>query len=254
MKLFRRLLFIASFWYAVLLPANANASEADITARLNQANEAYRSGNYEKAYSQYEEALKVVNAPELYYDMGNAAFKMGKLGLAVLNFERAKKFDPRDPDILANLSYVTNLIEYRVEDKRSWYVQQLDRWLAYVRLKERFLAVSVVYFLLMVGWVTLLLLRKQFSFTQSNIFLLLFLGMLAFATAFKFYGEQIRRTAVVTEAKVSVRFGPSKNDKLAFSLMEGIEADIVDQTGNWYRIMLQNGESGWAPQEGFSII
>jgi len=41
----------------------------------------------------------------VYYNLGNACFRQGKLGFAILNYEQARRLAPRDPDILANLRF-----------------------------------------------------------------------------------------------------------------------------------------------------
>lgn len=40
------------------------------------------------------------------YDLGNAYARDGRLGMAVLNYERARLLAPSDPDLRANLSFV----------------------------------------------------------------------------------------------------------------------------------------------------
>src|SRR5579863_2348505 len=45
------------------------------------------------------------SAPALY-NLANSFARAGKPGLAVLNYERARLLDPKDPDIEANLSHV----------------------------------------------------------------------------------------------------------------------------------------------------
>src|ERR1051326_2790731 len=65
------------------------------------ANQLYDAGKFAAAAAVYEK-LEPKTA-HVYYNLGNAWFRQGKMGLAVLNYERARRLAPRDPDLLANL-------------------------------------------------------------------------------------------------------------------------------------------------------
>ena len=67
------------------------------------ANQLYDAGKFAEAAAAYEKIEP--KTAHVYYNLGNAWFRQGKLGLAVLNYERARRLAPRDPDILANLKF-----------------------------------------------------------------------------------------------------------------------------------------------------
>jgi len=59
---------------------------------IKYANDLYAKGNFQAAAKQYEKILQNEGvAPELYYNLGNAYYKMNEIGLAILNYERALK-------------------------------------------------------------------------------------------------------------------------------------------------------------------
>src|SRR5882724_4891553 len=70
---------------------------------LKAANQLYDSGKFAEAAAAYEKIEP--KTAYVYYNLGNAWFRQGKLGLAILNYERARRLTPRDPDILANLKF-----------------------------------------------------------------------------------------------------------------------------------------------------
>ena len=74
---------------------------------------AYKDGRYDAAISLYTEILQGgrVSGP-LYYNFGNSYFKKGQLGKAALNYERAKKFIPRDSDLKFNWQYIQSQIKF----------------------------------------------------------------------------------------------------------------------------------------------
>ncbi|MEK7243343.1 MAG: tetratricopeptide repeat protein [Thermodesulfobacteriota bacterium] len=67
----------------------------------------------------------MIRSPEavFFYNLGNSYFKTKKIGLAILAYERARLLEPRNSDILYNLNYAKGILEYKIEDKRNWYLK-----------------------------------------------------------------------------------------------------------------------------------
>src|SRR5580704_15983420 len=86
-------------WLFGLTVAAVAASIDDFKA----ANQLYNAGKFAEAAAAYEKIEP--KTAHVYYNLGNACFRQNKLGLAVLNYARARQLAPRDPDILANLKF-----------------------------------------------------------------------------------------------------------------------------------------------------
>ena len=57
---------------------------------FDQANAAYNSGNYETAVELYEKILATdVESVPVYYNMGNAYYKMREYPMAIYSYEKA---------------------------------------------------------------------------------------------------------------------------------------------------------------------
>jgi tetratricopeptide (TPR) repeat protein len=69
-----------------------------------EAGRAYDAGRMPDAVRLYEDAVRSAPAAmELYFNLGNAYLRDGRLGPAVLNYRKAWRLAPRDPAIEANL-------------------------------------------------------------------------------------------------------------------------------------------------------
>lgn len=79
-----------------------------LTILYNQGNSHYVKGDYLSAIEVYNQALKFVINKDLYYNLGNAYFKVGKLGKAIIQYRRARLLSPRDGAINHNLNFVRN--------------------------------------------------------------------------------------------------------------------------------------------------
>ena len=53
------------------------------------------------------------------------------------------------------------------------------------------------------------------------------------------------RNAVVTGSSVNVRGGPGTTNSVISQVAQGDSLPILEQSGDWYRIKLQNGSTGW---------
>src|SRR6266699_3597580 len=87
------------------------ARAEDASTAFDQANSLYEEGKFTEAAAAYEKMLQQGRAsPALYFNLGNAFFKAGQVGRAVLNYRLAERLAPRDPDIRANLKFARSRV------------------------------------------------------------------------------------------------------------------------------------------------
>src|SRR5439155_17015397 len=91
-------------------------SETDFT----KANQDYAQGNFKEAISRYETLVSSGQwSVNLFYDLGNAYFRTGEFGRAILNYERALALERHHPEATANLQIARD--EARaLEMQQSW--------------------------------------------------------------------------------------------------------------------------------------
>lgn len=245
---------LRSFFILLVIFGVAETLHASVGDLFTKANEAYRAGDYQKAFERYAEAAKEAPQAEVYYNIGNAAFKLNRIGEAILNYERARELTPRDQDTVQNLKYVETLVEYRVEDKRPLYQKAMSRTAGYVSSKESSLLLVLLYFALASLTLIHFLIHGRVGFGRLGVFVFTLFVITALVTSFKFYERHFQKKAVVTANKIDVRFGPSSDDRLAFSVGEGIEVRIDDELNGWYRINLASQQSGWVQKNGVEVV
>src|SRR5438105_6076073 len=113
------------------------AFAADESA-FNKANQAYAKGRFEEAANAYESLIQSGNwNANLFYDLGNAEYRLGDFGQAVLNYERALALEPRHPEAEANLRLARD--EARaLEMRRDW----IERYAAMATVKQYTIATA----------------------------------------------------------------------------------------------------------------
>ncbi len=215
-------------------------------SKFQEAGKEYRAGHFDKAISLYQELLKEHPREAVFlYNLGNSYFRKGKLGEAILAYERARFYEPRDKDIEFNLNYTHGLLEYRVEDKRNWYIRAGEEVLKKFTEEEVDLLGLVSYFLFVSGWLFCLFFRQRMPWGWKRKTLLLISVVFLLLSIAKDVEVRVMRDAIVMTKEAEVRYGPSESDQIAFRVGEGIKVYVVDHREDWSRVILVNGEGGW---------
>jgi hypothetical protein len=114
-------------------------------AAYNQGNRLYAAKDYAGAAHAYEQALAAGPNAAVHFNLGNALFKTGQLGQAVLHYRRAHFLAPRDADIAANLDFAR---AYRVDKTLtlpSPLARALERAFHALSRREAALAAAVLF-------------------------------------------------------------------------------------------------------------
>src|SRR5690606_34288434 len=78
---------------------------------FNQANELYQQEKYQEAIQVYEQILdNGQHSVELYYNLGNAYYKVNKIAPAIYNYEKALLLEPNNADVKNNLKFAQNMM------------------------------------------------------------------------------------------------------------------------------------------------
>lgn len=250
---------MSKLWFAllVLLPFAAMGQEASL--QFEQANGLYRSGSYEKAAELYEQILKNgYESPALYYNLGNAYFKVQNIPAAILSYERAKRLAPHDEDILYNLRLANLRVVDKIEPLPQLFV--FEWWGSFVTLlpSARWSIVGIVaLWLAVIGgamyWVVRGELARRIAFLISAMMLIL--TSVAFVSGMqRYHAEQNAASAIVFAQSVSVKSAPDAQSTDLFVIHEGVKVDVLDTVGDWKKVRLADGKEGWVMISSIQLI
>lgn len=220
--------------------------------KFRQANDSYTRGEYERVIVAYEELLGIVGpSADLYYNLGCAALKAGRLGSAVVNFHRAARLQPRDEDIKANLKFVEALTKSESEEEigeENLLFSFLIRWL--FLLTETELAVmQLVFLFIFATGATFLAIGLSGTLRKTALAAagagVVFLLLNSVLLGIHIYRNNFIREAVVVEANAEARSGPGEDNTRVLVLPEGTLLRVRQQRGGWVLVSLPSGRSGW---------
>lgn len=218
----------------ILICIGATGFADDFTA----ANEAYAADKHAEAKRLYLKVLESGKQANVFYNLGNACFRLGEFGQAALAYERALALKPGHREAVANLRLLREKTAARVAVV-SWY----ESIFALVPVSTAF-AIGVA-----VSWLGILLLgcvlwrRMGWAGGIGSVLMILLGAGYTLGVCWK--NREARQGAVVLGEKLEARVDPSDRSTIAETLSAGSRVSIKGGQGTWLYCALPNGENGW---------
>lgn len=217
---------------------------------FDKGNDLYQKGDFKGAAEAYNSILKNnEQSAEVYFNLGNAYYKLNQVAPAVFNYERALQLDPGNKDVIVNLNIAKKLIIDDVKAiPQTGFKQALFNatgnyhYNTWAWIAVSFSALCLVLFL---GYYLAgsTLLKRVF-------FAGMFIGVLCVVVSVlsaMFVKTEVnnQHPAIVFAEVASVKAEPKATAKDAFVLHEGIKVDILKAEGGLIKIKLADNSVGW---------
>lgn len=239
----QKTMFIVLFTAAA---ATCSAGPQGPVKDFSLANDHYMNGEYEKAIDGYETIFKEgYRGFALFYDLGNSYFAVGDIGKAILNYEKARKYKPRDRDLVFNLEYVRSRMKQQDPGSSGpVFLKSIDRFFDYLTLNESVILIGILYYLVMGNVTGILFFRRMRALLAGTLVLLLICtGTGAVGVHEKFIKNN--RSAIIISGITDARYEPDDGSDVHFPLFEGMKVYILREYGDWYKIMRPDKKIGW---------
>ena len=233
-----------------LLNPTARAAENPDSA-FDTANKLYFEGKFADAVKAYEGITNSAQgSAALYFNLGNAWFKSGKLGPAIAAFRVAEKLTPRDPDIRANLQFARNQVQ-----GPTLGANRVKQWLSRLTLNEWTMLESAAFWILML----LLAMGQWNSRWKSSLRTPVWLALAAtcaFAVCLgtSIFYDRIEKTGIITQTDVTVHTGPFEESAGGFVLHDGAEVRITDSKDDWLQVTVDSRRIGWLRKNSLLLV
>ena len=219
---------------------------------FDEGKELYKNGKYQQAVTAWMKILdKGQHSAELYFNLGNAQYKLNHIGPSIYYYEKALQLSPNDADIKNNLAFAENARIDSIEPLPKTVFSKWYNSISGIFTFNGWALFAVVFSILFVA----LFLLYYFAYSERRKRLLfvssMFAGILLIASltmAFFTFGDYSKnQPAIIFASEIEVKTEPSMGSNVAFTLHEGTKVQISAQDGNWYRITLADGKDGWIP-------
>lgn len=260
MKLFKRGILLVVL--ALLAATGLALAQSEVTPieAMEAGNRSYEAGQYNEAIAIYQSIVEAgIEDSALYFNLGNAYFKKGDLGRAILNYRRAHRLDPRDRDINTNLAVARlqtlDRLDKNAEGSFANLVEVAEEWLT---LGEASMLALFLWLLMSAALILAILseqLRRYSLWAAAIIGLFLVAGL--FSMANRYYRETSAPEAVIVAEAVDVTSGPGSAEQyvVEFNLHSGAEVRLTDSRPGWRRVTLPGNDfQGWVPAETVETV
>ena len=239
----RRLNCLAASVLLMLCVAAAHAQEAN---SFDNANEEYAAGRYKEAIDLYADVVQSGNiSATLFYNLGNAWFRSGDMGHAILNYQRALALEPQHPEAQANLRVARDKAR-ALELRRRWW----DRFIEPATTAQ-FTIIAAASFWCGAFAIAVVLLRRRRSTALKALAVAALILSAAAITALyaRKAGPHGKSFAIVTAKNIQARLATADNAGAVLALPPGSEITILSHRGDWMYAALPNDLRGWIPAD-----
>ena len=202
------------------------------TEQFELGNRLFEEKLYDSAIAVYLQVVdQGLESASLYFNLGNACFRDGDLGHAILYYLRARRLDPGDPDIVANLDFARRFTSVRMEGVELNPISSLFESIVQPYHLNSLAWLASALFVLMFAF---LILRFGLGFRGSvvragiTLSAALFLAGLLLTTV-KYNHDYLTRWAVVI-------------------------AEVLSETDDYYNVLFENKRRGWIRKDLLAVV
>ena len=244
-------------FFILLMMISISFSE-NFSGKFDMANSYYNNSKYNKSIQLYEEIINDgMHSEYLYYNLGNAYYRNGMVGQSIWAYNKAISLSPRLESVKYNLEIVSSKIKDRVILPPELFIVHI-----YINLKS----VISYYELLVLGSILLLLTvccfvaLKLFIFNNHIIkkinYMFIFITFIVHLIIIDVFLEKNEKQfGIIVFDNVSAYSGPFYGDNtILFTVNEGTKAQLSQEQGEWFEIVILNGGKAWIPKEKIRIL
>lgn len=239
------------------LISSVSVMASHLTAR---ADSAYNKEDYRMAIRLYLQAINEEGvSPELYYDLGNAYYRIDQLGKSVLYYQRALNLDPSMEDARTNLEFVKTKITDKPEDDSTFLTNVHEGIVAQVS-PDTWAWIAFVLFAMLIGCAAIYIFTSHVGLRKAGFFggfilviLVIYASVAAYQSADAFRNSN---KAVVTVPTANLRTMPGasmQDNEKVIPIHEGTILEITDSMSMpgesasplWYDVKINNSTRAW---------
>lgn len=249
----------------ILITAVALLGSAAFAANENcpgvaAGEKAYNTNDFERAIDEWRTcADNGMEDPDLFYNLGNAYFRNGKLGFAIYYYKSALRLRPSDPDIQHNLGFATAMTKDKVEED-----EEENPLLAGLFKVHHLLSLKVQLFILLgLFWCFVIFAiarrltesEKSKNILVGSSFILVFIFCIVGASAgYKIFIAETETTGVVTAADADVTSAPDHKSQTLNTLSEGTSFEVLSEQGQFLEIKLGDRIKGFVHKKDVGVV
>ena len=226
------------------------SAQINVENIFSQANELYNKGSYIEAINNYKEIIKNdFHSAELYYNLGNAYYRLDSIASSVYYYEKALQLNPNDREIIDNLELINKTLVDEIDPITIPLIESILNSISNIFYFETWGYISIFFSFLIVA------LFLSYYFANSSRVKRLTFVLLCISSIFmlvslingnKGYNNYINnKYAVIYSYETDLKTEPNYRSETLFMLHEGTKIQVLENYNNWIKIRLVNGQVGY---------
>lgn len=226
------------------------SAQINVENIFSQANELYNKGSYIEAINNYKEIIKNdFHSAELYYNLGNAYYRLDSIASSVYYYEKALQLNPNDREIIDNLELINKTLVDEIDPITIPLIESILNRVSNIFYFETWGYISIFFSFLIVA------LFLSYYFANSSRVKRLTFVLLCISSIFmlvslingnKGYNNYINNEyAVIYSYETDLKTEPNYRSETLFMLHEGTKIQVLENYNNWIKIRLVNGQVGY---------
>jgi len=239
------------------------------SSKFELADSAYNKDDFASAIRLYEEVIASEgDSPAIYFNLGDAYYRLGQKGKALLNYERALRLAPNDKDIKANIEFINGKLQDKLGESGNYYSNAFSRFVNYASSNAWAICALIAFLLFISGlglyFFTSAVTLRKLGFFSSIVFFIIAIICMVFAFKAKEYAQTKSYAIVVSpEAVMSTSPREPKNKREEAAIVhEGYKLEITDSvkistdstTVLWYNAKTTDNTKAWIKSKDVEII
>jgi tetratricopeptide (TPR) repeat protein len=226
---------------------------------FEEANALYNASKYAEAIDKYESILDGnKHSTELYFNLGNANYKLNNIAPSIYYYEKALQLSPKDEDIQSNLAFAQNMTIDAIDKVPAVGFSKIIKNMVNIFNTDTWAKIAIAGVFVFV----LLFLMYHFSYTSSKKRIAFVISVFSFviasfsvAMAFQKAGLNKKDNPAIVFAQESrVKIDPNQTSEEVFRLHEGTKVQVLDTYEDWNKIQLSDNSTGWIPTEDIKLL
>ena len=258
MKLFQKKIFLFAIAFAAVF-SSANAADIDCDG-IDAGAKAYNESDFERAIDEWRSCVdNGIEDADLYYNLGNAYFRGGKLGFSIFYYKKALRLRADDDDILHNLKYAQAMTRDKVEDEEEEnpILSALFKVHHALSLKAQLFVLLAMFWAIMLVFIARRLTpgeRAKNICTGIVFVLTAALCVVGASAGYKVFVLETEITGVVTASDADVTSAPNDKSQTLNTLSEGTSFEVISVQGNFAEIRLGEKIKGFVKLSEVGIV
>lgn len=228
----------------------------DFNTLMQKGNDFYANNQFAKALNAYDELIKNdISSHGLYYNLGCTYFQLDSLAQSIYYLEKAKQLDPKDADLVHNLSLAYGNQQDDIDKFPELFITSFFKKMANLLSSNLWLILAAfslwfaaIHFYLKGAGKVFLNLNRLYVYC-------LLIGLCCFLMAYlNYHFNYNQQEAIVFSSTTTVYKSPNNEAENLLEIHEGLKVSVLDEVDQWYQIKMTDNTKGWLSKSAVKLL